>query len=384
MLIRRLDWPVISLLSFFWFSTWGFGITLFDGKSGAWSSANVNNQATIAAEGSDFVVCYHSGASLTTVQNWLTTAYNEGLMVIMELPRDIVAAQNVSAIQSYVNALDSYPAVVAWYIFEEPAAGDLQKCATAYNTIHAISSKPITICFSGADTGGMATFADYYDFAMIGGCYPARQYESEFARIVNPPGGTGWRTYIDNAATQMETLGKNWLCIVQAFGAGTSFPGSIYRLPTYKESVFMMNFAVHRGAKAVIFWAHPYIERSYALSTEAYPYDGYQWIEDVYKVLIYQANTVSAALTQPHDETGISVDNSSAWVRHYTDPVTGKHYIRVLNCTSAALNNVTLTVDISGYSKMQRIMSPIHLDHVTKQMTQSFVPFETKWYTFEP
>ena len=58
---------------------------------------------------------------ITTALRYLKAAHEQGLMVFMGLPRVLVHAGDLDAIREFVNALKHEPALLVWYLLDEPS-----------------------------------------------------------------------------------------------------------------------------------------------------------------------------------------------------------------------------------------------------------------------
>lgn len=95
--------------------------TLFDFR--AIKSAGFNLTHSYYFEGPSPL---HNGGELldeplkVTAQRYLRVAHKNGLKVFMGLPRDLVQKGDVRAIKEFVLALKSEPALLVWYLMDEP------------------------------------------------------------------------------------------------------------------------------------------------------------------------------------------------------------------------------------------------------------------------
>jgi hypothetical protein len=308
----------------------------------------------MADDGANITLVYNMYSSFATLDDIMSTAASEGLKVILQLPRaqDGRVNSDPTVVTEFVQHFDWHPALYGWYIADEPDSSLYTRCKSAYDTIKLSSTKPVTMVFCQGYIDCIDDFADAYDILLFDK-YPGWNWISEFGNLES------WTTAkaksdINNAATVAGQLGKPWMIVLQGFG---NVPSALpdWRLPTWGEERFLLYYAIDRGAKGWLTWCQYYCKDTIAVSDDPYPYNGNQWILDVYRPLVAEIDALSSALaagrliTEPL--SGISrlsddssLINSSLW----QDPDTGEYYILAVNLSPSSVNATFKTNYISA------------------------------------
>jgi hypothetical protein len=221
-------------------------------KFGWWDSFSTNSAAAIAAEGASIALAYSAdyystpGDGPATTQAWLDSAHAAGLKVISGVPYEYVRDKDTAALQTFMNQFKDHPAVVGWFISDEPTDGYHDEALLAYNTIKALSSHPVSIVFCYTDNKPNA-FADSYN-TLLFDRYPCRTGDSEFdyARFQE------FKSFLDWGGSKATELGKPWMAVLQAFGGWSDTLE--FRLPTSDEARFMTYYAIEAGASGALFY----------------------------------------------------------------------------------------------------------------------------------
>jgi hypothetical protein len=240
-----------------------------------------------------------------------------------------------------MNQFKDHPAVVGWFISDEPTDGYHDEALLAYNTIKALSSHPVSIVFCYTDNKPNA-FADSYN-TLLFDRYPCRTGDSEFdyARFQE------FKSFLDWGGSKATELGKPWMAVLQAFGGWSDTLE--FRLPTSDEARFMTYYAIEAGASGALFYPRYRTTRISARPGEAYPDSGTQWIDDVFEPLASEMNALSAAIGAGVVDGLVSDDSLDVRTDLYQDPDTDEYYLVALNSTLGS-ENPTFTVDIAGFT----------------------------------
>ncbi len=289
--------------------------------------------ASIAAHGGNVTVAYWGGGNASARNAYLYYAAQAGIRVIFEIDPALIAAGDVAGIRDVVRTYDSHAAVAGWYTYDEPnpAIVPLSTLQTAYDAIKLESSKPVTICIAGPESGSPVIYKTAYDF-FFGDWYPTRVGEAEFSRL------GGWKGKMDADNAQAKLADRPWWSLMSGWSdsVGETYG---YRLPTYNEARFMNYYSLSEDAAGLLHFAYYRTGTGYgspAQPSEPYPYSGLQWLDDVWEPLARQANTLGAAL-QNGKVTGAVTDNTpDVRASVYHDPDTGKFYLLTLNETTGS------------------------------------------------
>ena len=318
------------------------------------------NPAAIAGYGGNFTIAYWGSSNAANRQQYLDNAFAAGVNVIMGINEAFINGSNpvnVSGILDIVNTYDSHPAVVGWYTADEPYWNQgisLAKMQLAYDTIKSVSSKPVTICF-GEPTVARGIPYDWrnaFDQFQIDS-YPARMGEPEFSRLE-----TKWKPDMQNALSQSLLADRPWWSVMAGW-ADEGSETSGYRLPTYNEARFMNYYSLIKDPAGLLHFAYYRTGHSTpAHPDEVYPYDGRQWLDDVWSPLAGEINTLGVAL-QNGKVAGVVSDNT-ADVRTdvYQDPDTDKYYLVTLNSTTGS---ETTTFSVNLFPPGEKLISAIPL-----------------------
>lgn len=318
---------------------------------GAWDRLDsVNVPTDLASEGANMTVAYwYPTMSDLQVRSWLDEAYLNDIKVILEPPRvDGYISPDTTLITNYVNKFKNHPAVCGWYIADEPPINDTD----AYNTIKAgydliktLDSKPVFICFTidgipAADIPAtFNTYADAYDI-MLFDCYITVKDTPEFNYIIT----STFQGRIDLARSYANAAGKSWRAVLQGYGRTSNTNQWWARLPTINELKFMLYYSIEKDAKGWFSWCHFLCkEETYAYASDPYPYDGRQWIDDVYKPLASEINTLGAALNNGK-KSGLTDNKSEVLSSLYQHPQTLEYYILAVNNYNGS-NTATFTIN---------------------------------------
>ncbi len=299
----------------------------------------------IAGHGGNVTLAYWGSSSAVHRQQYLDNAAAVGVRVIMEIDPALIAAEDAAGIRNVVSTYNDHPAVAGWYTADEPYwvwSIPVSTLQIAYDAIKQESNKPVVICFSepGVERGAPVTYKTTYDQFFIDS-YPFCSGELEFTYHRD------WKGDMQRAHQQSLLADRPWWSVMEGW-ADEGDETSGYRLPTYNETRFMNYYSLSEDPAGLIHFAYYRAGHSTPAHPEdPYPYDGRQWLEDVWEPQAAEINTLGPGL-QNGKITGAASDD--AWdIRTdvYQDPDTGKYYLVTLNETTGS-ETPTFTVDMEN------------------------------------
>jgi hypothetical protein len=322
---------------------------------GAWDRLDSPNvPVDLANEGANTTVAYwYPGITDEQVNSWLDQAYLNGIEVLLEPPRaNGYISSDTTLVTNYVNKFKKHPAVCGWYIADEPPINDTTADNTVkagYDLIKSLDDKPVFICFTidaipAADIPAtFNTYADSYDI-MLFDCYITVKDTPEFNYIIT----STFQSRIDLARSYANAAGKSWRAVLQGYGRTSNTNQWWARLPTIDELKFMLYYSIEKDAQGWFSWCHFLCkEETYAYASDPYPYNGAQWIEDVYKPLADEINILAPAL-EAGKKPGLTDNKTDVLSCLYQDPQTQEYYILAVNNYNGD-NTVTFNANsISG------------------------------------
>ena len=328
---------------------------------GWWDSMSEHqNPALIAGHGGNTIVAY--GAQ----QQYLDNAYAAGVRVIMNIPFD------TPVLDWATPDLRDHPALVGFNISEEVwyARGvTLPEVQARYDTIKSVSDKPVFITFTeyaliksenyGNPNISIAVeWKSAYDQFLVD-VYPTRIGEPEFSRLENEGRGKDFKNDMIRAQQASIQADKPWWAILSGWGNNTGESGD-YRLPTYDESRFATYWALAENPNGILHFAYYRTGGGSvpARPDEPYPYDGAQWLIDVYEPQTAEINMLGPAIKNGKIIGVASDDKLDIRTDVYQDPDTGKYYLVTLNSTTGS---ETPTFSVNLFPPGEKLISAIPL-----------------------
>jgi hypothetical protein len=287
---------------------------------------------------------------------YLDEAAKRGASVIVCV-KELVAAQNWSALNTFVNAYKNHPALEGWYTADEPTdcGPSVSLCQTAYTNIKAQSNKPIYMGFCKSDLGELDKYGggdDPYTHAvylyrntydiLLFDRYPCEDDNSEFEGFPDQwilgifLNHEGWVSVINRAKTHATAANKPWQTIIQAFGYGWG-----KRLPTYAEERFMVFYARYKQlggfpeSRGIWFWADDQLD----LDPNAA-----WWRQNVGRPIMEELNLLAPAISTAEITGGVSINNGNTAVIHRDTTTTPNTYYVLAFRRNSGSNSSTITL----------------------------------------
>ena len=309
---------------------------------------DITQPADIYTHGGNIVIAYQNLCTNDQIQTYLNAAYQAGIKVILETPREAgktYVTSDLALLQNYVRNFDSHPALYGWYIADEPLPVPEvdAACQAGYNTIKQYSDKPVLIVVSS--TGQyVTTFTDSCD--IMG-------YDPYYCLVDQPEFGFlnySYQSMVDDTSYLSRLDGKTYWIILQGYGR-VRYALDGHRLPTLNEMRFMLYYAVHENARGWMVWMHSYMKDSIAHSLDPYPFGGVQWQEDVMTSLSNEIHVLGAALTTT-PLSGVTCNNTQILYSLWKDPAIGAYYLVTINNSNADMT-ATFTLNLAGFTYVQ-------------------------------
>lgn len=152
--------------------------------------AGIKNLAVFQELGYDTVFVYvDQKANDLSIENYLDEAGARGINVILQVRREYIEKKDFNAIRSFVNKYKDHPAVLAWYLYDEPDQSLRKNGTPTPKMLEAAREaimeedpeKPVFLCF-GSYKNRQAYAYDFirsYDVYMFDN-YPCQLNEEEF------------------------------------------------------------------------------------------------------------------------------------------------------------------------------------------------------------
>ncbi len=233
-------------------STLGFPIGWY---TGLWVP---NDLPHIVSNGMRSVMPYHSSTDPEEIRPYLDTSQASGIKVLLELPRRFVRDVDTAAVEAFVTALKGHPALLGWYLADEPTYNDelgplsAADAETLYTTIKRTDpSHPVAIAFPSTDLAA-ANYRPAMDVMMVDD-YPSVGGSPEFNGFVT------W-TYSMARAAEVARAERDFFPVIQGFGTNDG----AWRLPTVAEERFMVFASLQMGATGLFFWTHDRTDNAWA------------------------------------------------------------------------------------------------------------------------
>ncbi len=336
------------------FSTGAYPVGWYD------AMAYPDDIVDIYYHGGNTVLAYWSSATPYTRRRYLDEAAAGGIRVIVGIDEELINPipgspypVDEDGIIDLVNTYKDHPAVAGWYTADEPwyvQGISLDKMQTAYDAIKSVDTKPVFICFTGyamyeATPSIPVQWKTAYDQFLIDS-YPTRIGEPEFSRLEDEGRGKDFKLTIQRAHEQSILADRPWWAVLSGWGNNTGESGN-YRLPTYNESRFATYWSLSENPSGILHFAYYRTGGGSvpARPDEPYPYDGEQWLEDVWEPQAAELNTLSPAVLNGKIAGAVSDDATDIRTDVYYDPATGKYYLVTLNETTGS-ETPTFTVDM--------------------------------------
>jgi hypothetical protein len=211
--------------------------------------------ALAAQEGMNLLIPYVGDSSDATILAYLNAADKAGLKVFLEVRRSSVKAGDLRAVQAYIRTFKTHPAVVGWYLFDEPELSknnvSPQQLRQSYLAIKQEDpNRPISVAFIQQRV--IPSYLPAVDIP-VSFRYPINNGNWEFQGLQ----GGKFINFLDRMS-QM-TAGRRFWFALQAFGDRNNQGQIIFngrkQLPTLTEQRYMVYSSIVRGADGLLFWA---------------------------------------------------------------------------------------------------------------------------------
>ena len=206
----------------------------------------------IAEAGFDIVLPYSGTNPVERAIEYTDAASAQGLSVILEIPRSIIAADDMNALRLYVSPFEENAAVYGWYLADEPSIQSSLKpenLSHAYNEIKNITpDKPAYITLIQSNLAHLYT--DSLEIIMHD-FYPVKAGTEEFKSKELQC----FRDHVAEYAHLAQRNKKEFWFIIQAYGEDAEGnPQFGRRLPTQGESQYMFYISLFSRPKGILYW----------------------------------------------------------------------------------------------------------------------------------
>ncbi len=288
----------------------------------------------IQKTGAPLVIPYHDEA----LTPFLDRSQHLGLDILPEIPRKLIDDQDYAAVAAYVAEHDGHPAIIGWYLADEPGLKTKVDwsppvMAEVAKAIRSRSDKPIYLCFSykEMDQGDPLRYRDSFDVMLV----------NHYPYVLNQLGGAKavkdlayWKALIAKTNETAKELGRPWLNITQAIGPRKGKEHQGWRLPTVDEARFQLYWSVLHDAEGAIYFCYYWARAVQPAEGEPYAEDGRTWLASVIPTVINEFEPLAAALLPRHAiADGVTCSNQSVLARLYRDPGDGSSVLVIANTT---------------------------------------------------
>ena len=347
------------------FSTGAYPIGWWD------EMASPQDVPMIDSHGSNTILAYWGSTDTAGRMQYLDDAAARGIRVIVSIDETIVSVDypvDTSRILDIINTYNDHPAVAGWITTEESwyARGmPLAKVQTAYDTIKSVSDKPVFVCFTEyalntteANPTIAVQWKSAYDQFLVD-VYPTRIGEPEFSRLEYEGRGKDFKNDMIRAQQASIQADRPWWAVLSGWGNNTGESGN-YRLPTYNESRFATYWSLSEEPTGILHFAYYRTGNGMVPDRpdEPYPYDGAQWLIDVYEPQTAEINMLGLGLQNGKIIGVASDDKLDIRTDVYQDPDTGKYYLVTLNSTTGS---ETPTFSVNLFPPGEKLISAIPL-----------------------
>jgi len=183
---------------------------------------------------------------IITAQQYLQAAHENGLKVFQGIPRDMIKARNINAIRQYVEALKLEPALLVWYLLDEPSIRKVSpEILRKINHIVKVTdpNHPTFVVFSGK-TRDLKVYKGSYDIAGFDP-YPIRGKKGKVDVV---------RRIIEERKNQISDIFPVWH-VVQANDYRKPENGIYY--PTPDQIRCMVFLGIIAGARGTCYYWWP-------------------------------------------------------------------------------------------------------------------------------
>lgn len=181
---------------------------------------------------------------------YLDKAHANGLKVLMGFDRYKIKNGDLTSVKSRVLALKGHPALLAWYLFDEPYGHGIsvETCFEIYEIIKSWDSKhKVTMAISRQRN--LEKYAPTTD-VILAERYPIRTtYPVD--RMNDVPKRVKHINQIASQLRNKRTQNLESWALIQAFGEDWD---SLYRYPTFEQTRYMTYSAIINGSTGVFYW----------------------------------------------------------------------------------------------------------------------------------
>jgi hypothetical protein len=290
--------------------------------------------------------------------HYLDAAQAAGVRVIVNIPWET----HYTIVDLWVDNYKDHPAVAGYNIIEEhwySQGVQLPPVQARYDSIKAKSDKPVFITFTPfgvdpAESGGTSIAVQWksaYDQFLVDN-YHTHIGEPEFSRLEDEGRLKDFKDIMTRSQQASIDAGKPWWAVLSGWGSAAEAEPVVdgYRLPTYDESRFATYWALTNNPVGILHFA-AYRTFGYnpdlavvARPAEPYPYDGLQWLTDVYAPQTAELNLMGDALKFGKIANFVTDDTANVRSDLYVDPGTGTLFLVTLNET---FGNTNTTFDLN-------------------------------------
>lgn len=216
---------------------------------------SVRNPATptrLAALGFDSVLPYTTGSSVDEIRAYLVEAEKAGIGVHLDITKGRSLEETGEPLEDYVRALRDSPAILSWYLYDEPEwrpKATPRKLEASYSRIKALDpERPVSMVFILPGLSG--TYRGAVDSLWID-WYPVSRRSREFAALR----GGRYADRMKSFGHRADRYGLPLTLVPQGFGENEEGEHQFWRrLPTPAEARYMFWVSFLARPEELVYW----------------------------------------------------------------------------------------------------------------------------------
>lgn len=327
------------------------------------SITNLDTLPRIAGEGMNMVMPYIGQQSIQEVRAYLDRAAAAGIKVMVEIPRNQVRRDHRWLITQFVKQLKTHPAVLGWYLFDEPEFIKLSprilervyraiKAEDPHHTVAIAFGKLIHIkkYIKALDTVIYFKYPCYYD-------------SPKFCGLENGI----FRKLTSTAAFLAKQQDHFWMAL-QGYGENEDGSPTKFnrRLPSIAEERYMVYSAILAQADGLFFWTHYRSQQ--------------RWINSVLTPIVKELKNYLPTITSSNLNHQLVTDNPHIQAVLYQDLLTQNSLIIAINHSSKKLQTAIAIKQNIKANSAQVINSEKSININQGLLTNTFEPYAVQIY----
>lgn len=216
------------------------------------SIGNLETPSRLASLGFDSVLPYTTGSSIEEIRGFLAEAEKAGIGVHIDITKGRSLEEGGALLEEYVRALRDSPAILSWYLYDEPEwklKASPRKLEASYSRIQSLDpERPVSMVFILPWLSG--PYRDAMDNLWID-YYPISQKSREFSAFR----GGCYADHMTAFGRRADRYGLPLTIVPQGFGERENGEYQFWRrLPSLAETRYMFWASFLARPQEVVFW----------------------------------------------------------------------------------------------------------------------------------